>query len=110
MTPSGEVNCVETIFYNTDGAYPNGELIKGPTDIYMEQLPLVVPSTYGTIFKISLSGDFTVIKHLVYTDGAHPYGHLTLASDGNFYGISYNGGSTGAGAIFKLTPGRCLFS
>lgn len=105
MTPAGEITILRQLVYATDGGYPYGELIKG-ADGYLYGLTAAGgTNTYGTIFKISTSGDFTVIRHLAYADGANPHGHLTLASDGNFYGITYSGGSTGAGAIFKLTPG-----
>src|ERR1051326_4297549 len=32
-----------------------------------------------------------------------PYGGLVLGSDGNFYGTTENGGSTGAGTVFRIT-------
>ena len=30
---------------------------------------------------------------------------LLLASDGNYYGVTYQGGANGFGSIIKLTPG-----
>jgi uncharacterized repeat protein (TIGR03803 family) len=40
------------------------------------------------------------------TDGAYPYGGLIQASDGNLYGANQGGGnSTGAGTLFKISPG-----
>jgi uncharacterized repeat protein (TIGR03803 family) len=41
-------------------------------------------------------------------DGAYPYSSLLLASDGNFYGTTYGGGTHNAGAVFKLTPGGSI--
>ncbi len=39
------------------------------------------------------------------TSGGHPYGALTLAPDGNFYGTSQNfGGTNDQGTAFKMTP------
>ncbi|MEO7716919.1 MAG: choice-of-anchor tandem repeat GloVer-containing protein [Capsulimonas sp.] len=43
----------------------------------------------------------------VANDGRVPYGRLVLASDGNFYGTTFQGGSTpspGFGTVFKMTP------
>lgn len=40
--------------------------------------------------------------------GVHPSGNLLLASDGNFYGVSYGsygaGDANSAGSVFKITP------
>ncbi|HEX5151209.1 MAG TPA: choice-of-anchor tandem repeat GloVer-containing protein [Parafilimonas sp.] len=105
MSASGQMTMLKQFFYTKDGAYPDGELVKGPDGYLYGMTVAGGTNTYGTIFKISVTGDFSVIKHFNFsTDGAHPHGHLTLASDGNFYGITYSGGSTGAGTIFKLTP------
>ena len=38
------------------------------------------------------------------TDGANPDGSLLQATDGNFYGTTANGGVSGNGTVFKLTP------
>jgi uncharacterized repeat protein (TIGR03803 family) len=38
------------------------------------------------------------------TDGKQPYGSLVLDSAGNFYGTTSNGGSSGYGVVFELTP------
>ncbi|MBV9961352.1 MAG: T9SS type A sorting domain-containing protein [Parafilimonas sp.] len=105
MTPNGKMTMLKQLYYTQDGAYPDGELVKG-NDGYLYGLTSAGgANSYGTIFKISASGsNFSVIKHLNFaTDGANPHGHLTLASDGNFYGITYSGGTNGGGTIFKLT-------
>jgi uncharacterized repeat protein (TIGR03803 family) len=41
------------------------------------------------------------------TDGSKPYARLVQATDGNFYGTTYQGGA-GAGTVFKITPGGTL--
>jgi uncharacterized repeat protein (TIGR03803 family) len=37
-------------------------------------------------------------------DGASPYAALIQATDGNFYGTAYDGGTAGVGTVFKMTP------
>jgi uncharacterized repeat protein (TIGR03803 family) len=59
---------------------------------------------YGTIFKITPAGAFTVLHNFSFTDGAGPQGGLSLALDGNFYGTTYQGGATSHGTIFRITP------
>ncbi len=60
----------------------------------------------GIVFSISPEGAQTILYNFCQqpgcTDGAYPE-WLTQASDGNLYGETYNGGSAGAGTIFKIT-------
>lgn len=63
----------------------------------------------GTVFKITSVGKLTTLHEFVFTDGAGPEnGGLIEATDGNFYGTTYNGGnptcSGGCGTVFKITP------
>ena len=60
----------------------------------------------GVVFKITSSGDQTVLYNFDGgTDGACPEGGLTLGTDGNFYGTTYQGGANlNSGTIFKITP------
>jgi uncharacterized repeat protein (TIGR01451 family) len=52
---------------------------------------------FGTIFKATSSGDFTVLHAFDYTDGSSPIASLIQAADGNFYGTTYFGGAFGQG-------------
>ena len=59
---------------------------------------------YGTIFKVTSAGTLTVLHSLSSaTDGANCYGSLVRGSDGLFYGITYGGGTSSGGTIFKIT-------
>ena len=60
----------------------------------------------GTVFRISASGSYNVVHHFSGTGGAaaQPAAGLIQASNGNFYGTSYQGGSAGTGSIFRMTP------
>jgi uncharacterized repeat protein (TIGR03803 family) len=62
------------------------------------------PSNDGTLFKMSTSGDVTMLYSFSGSDGAGPYGGLIQASDGNFYGTTEKGGPTGDGTVFRMTP------
>ena len=47
---------------------------------------------------------FTTLHSFVINEGASPYGGLTQGSDGNFYGTTEQGSSSGMGTVFKMTP------
>jgi uncharacterized repeat protein (TIGR03803 family) len=61
-------------------------------------------SALGTAFQLTLAGKITPWsfdgKGI---GGVFPYSGLTLGTDGNFYGTTYEGGSSGAGTVFKVT-------
>src|SRR4051812_14604130 len=63
------------------------------------------PQGRGTAFSMNTSGaNFSVIKG--FEDwGKAPNGDLLLGDDGNFYGMTYTGGTyTYPGTIFMMTP------
>jgi len=62
----------------------------------------------GTAFKLTPGGKLTVIYNFTSTTG-QPSSGLTLGSNGNFYGATFNGGTGtactgGCGTLFELTP------
>jgi uncharacterized repeat protein (TIGR03803 family) len=60
----------------------------------------------GALFQITPAGKLKNIHNFTgnNNDGAFPQGGVTLGTDGNFYGTTYEGGSVTAGAVFKVTP------
>ena len=66
---------------------------------------------YGTVFMIKTNGAFTTLYSFgsitnstgVPLDGGNPFSSLVQASDGNFYGTAYDGGSCSYGTLFKVT-------
>jgi uncharacterized repeat protein (TIGR03803 family) len=64
----------------------------------------VTGGTDGSLFKISVGGKFTTLHIFSGADGSNPQGGLTLGIDGNYYGTTTSGGTSGAGTLFKVTP------
>jgi uncharacterized repeat protein (TIGR03803 family) len=62
----------------------------------------------GTVFKITTSGTLTTIYSFCAkskcADGSVPNGGLVLGTDGNFYGMTFTGGTLNAGTVYKITP------
>jgi uncharacterized repeat protein (TIGR03803 family) len=49
-------------------------------------------------------GTLTTLHSFGFSDGAYPEGGLVQASDGNLYRITYEGGVSGYGTVFKISP------
>ncbi len=100
-----------------DGIHPNGSLVQGSDGNFYgmtsrggKQDYSIGGSTdagisdYGTIFRLTPSGSFTVLHCFDHSaTGASPQGSLIQGSDGNFYGMTSQGGTYGGGTIFKVT-------
>jgi uncharacterized repeat protein (TIGR03803 family) len=110
MTPSGKVTTLHS-FEQTDGDNPISPLVQGTdgnfygTVSYGGKHP-----NFGTIFKITPSGKFTTLHNFDGTHGAYPYAGLIQATNGEFYGATYAGGSStacsfGCGTVFSLSVG-----
>ncbi len=57
----------------------------------------------GTVFKITNSGQESVLHSFVGTDGFGPVAGLVEDSAGNLYGTASSGGSAGWGTVFKIS-------
>jgi uncharacterized repeat protein (TIGR03803 family) len=96
---------------NTGGCFPYdfGQLTKG-MDGYLYGTASTGGRGNGTVFKVSRDGSkyFDLWYFDGKTTGAFPYGALTAASDGNFYGVTSAGGSHNYGTLFRITPSGSL--
>jgi uncharacterized repeat protein (TIGR03803 family) len=102
---NADANYVEaSLLQTSDGSFYGTAILGGP-------YPLG-----GGVFRLAPNGDlFTLYNFCTQpncTDGAEPYGGLIQASDGNFYGTTFAGGTggcsdgevPGCGTVFRLTP------
>lgn len=64
---------------------------------------------FGTVFKITTNGTFTILVSFDNTNGSNPQAGLIQASDGNFYGTTQVGPSY-LGSIYQMTPAGVLTS
>jgi uncharacterized repeat protein (TIGR03803 family) len=106
ITPSGN----ETVLHafaksGTDGQTPYAGLIQGSDGNLYGTTYFGGANGFGTVFKVTPSGTETVLYSFAGgNDGEHPYAGVIQGSDGNFYGTTYQGGASGYGTVFKLTP------
>jgi uncharacterized repeat protein (TIGR03803 family) len=62
----------------------------------------------GTVFKATLAGVVTTLHVFAGgADGSYPFG-LVQGSDGNVYGTTFDGGTSGNGSIYKITTAGTL--
>jgi uncharacterized repeat protein (TIGR03803 family) len=89
----------------SDGETPYAGLIQGSDGNFYGTTYFGGASGFGTVFKVTPSGTETVLYSFAGgSDGEHPYAGVIQGSDGNFYGTTYQGGTSGNGTVFKLTP------
>src|SRR5215475_1046731 len=104
-------------FKGTNGAYPVGPLIQGQ-DVFLYGVTSQGGATFGsgacspygcgTVFKVAPNGTVTTLYSFCSqpncADGRSPFGGLALGLNGNFYGTTFQGGATGHGTVFEITP------
>jgi uncharacterized repeat protein (TIGR03803 family) len=106
ITPSG----TETVLHafaksGSDGQTPYAGLIQGSDGNLYGTTYFGGAGGLGTVFKVTPGGTETVLYSFAGgSDGEHPYAGVIQGSDGNFYGTTYQGGTSGYGTVFRLTP------
>jgi uncharacterized repeat protein (TIGR03803 family) len=114
ITPGGAVTtlysfCAESAC--ADGAEPEAGLIQAINgDLYGMTSSGGDPSgSFGTVFKITPGGALTTLYIFAGNfAGVEPTAELIQAANGDLYGTTYLGGVSGAGTIFRMTPGGSL--
>jgi len=96
----------------SDGAVPNAGLIQATDGNFYGTTNVGGNNNNGTVFKITPAGILTTIYRFCSLsgcqDGSNPSAGLLQASDGSFYGTTYNGGAYGGGIVFKMTKAGVL--
>jgi uncharacterized repeat protein (TIGR03803 family) len=106
ITPSG----TETVLHafpktGSDGETPYAGLIQGSDGNFYGTTYFGGANNLGAVFKVTPSGTETLLYSFAGgSDGEHPYAGVIQGSDGNFYGTTYQGGASGYGTVFEITP------
>jgi uncharacterized repeat protein (TIGR03803 family) len=94
-------------FDQTDGANPEAPLVQATNgNLYGTTLNGGnggYRGGSGTVFKITSSGVLTTLHSFNLTEGAYPYAGLVQATNGNFYGTTYDSVVHHGGTVFKIT-------
>ncbi|HEX4052367.1 MAG TPA: choice-of-anchor tandem repeat GloVer-containing protein [Steroidobacteraceae bacterium] len=107
LTPSGTQTILHTFpKTGSDGQEPYAGLVEGSDGNFYGTTYFGGSDGFGTVFKVTPGGAETVLYSFAGgTDAANPYSGLIQASDGNFYGTTYNGGAHGLGTVYEITAG-----
>jgi uncharacterized repeat protein (TIGR03803 family) len=98
----------ETVLYSftggSDGGFPIAGVIRDSTGNFYGTTNGGGASGAGVVFKIDISGNETVLYSFTGgSDGGFPlWVVLVRDSDGNLYGTTGGGGTSGAGVVFKV--------
>lgn len=109
LTPAGVLTTLYT-FNGTTECAPQG-LIQARDGNFYGTSSGDGFNSYGSIFKMTPAGVVTTL--LSFEDvphGGSPQANLIEGRDGNFYGTTWYGGTSGSGIVFKVTPTGILTS
>jgi uncharacterized repeat protein (TIGR03803 family) len=108
VTPKGIVTTLHN-FDGTHGQEPARGIIQGSDGNFYGTTAGGGINGGGVAFKLTPQGAITVLHNFpdpdYPNDGRDVYAGLVQATDGNFYGVTFYGGSAGDGIVFKMSPG-----
>ena len=119
LTLGGTLTTIAS-FDGGNGKNPEGRLAVGPDGALYGTTLIGGADDRGTVFRITSSGTLTTLFSFpalgafnskgvaVNTVGANPRAGLLLGADGNFYGTAYQGGASGYGTVFRMTPAGAI--
>jgi uncharacterized repeat protein (TIGR03803 family) len=114
VSTSGQKTLLHAFSGGTDGANPQADLVWDPAgNLYSTTAyggdPNCPnnPAGCGTVFKLNKYRKETVLYSFTGgTDGEYPQAGLVMDPTGNFLGVTYDGGASGFGTVFKLNKYR----
>jgi uncharacterized repeat protein (TIGR03803 family) len=89
-----------------DGIYPYGGVVLDSLGNLYGTTYQGGTNNYGVVFSVSAGGVETILHSFSGggTDGAHPSAALVMDGQGNLYGTTEAGGTSGYGIVYKLAP------
>ena len=112
LTPGGSLTTLVS-FNGTNGGNPYAAMVQDTNSgsFYGTTLIGGTNAGNGTVFKLTTNGTLTTLASFNSTNGANPYGKLTLTSNGNLYGTTYFGGTNNDhGTVFRINTNGVLTS
>jgi uncharacterized repeat protein (TIGR03803 family) len=111
ITAAGKLTTLHSFLGGADGDTPVSLLVQATDgNFYGTASYDGLHPNFGTIFKITPGGKLTTLHNFDSTDGSYPYAGMVQATNGEFYGATFAGGSSsacrfGCGTVFSLSVG-----
>jgi uncharacterized repeat protein (TIGR03803 family) len=101
---SGTETVLHSFAGSPDGAHPYAGLVMDNSGNLYGTTENGGASGRGTVFKADNTGTETVLHSFAggSSDGADPTARVILDANGNLYGTTFRGGSSGRGTVFEL--------
>lgn len=109
LTQVGTFNVLYSFAGTADGAYPYAGVIEGADGNFYGTTSQGGSAGAGTAYQLTRDGTLTVLY--VFSgaeDGGYPYAGVVQCQNGNLCGTTYQGGASGAGTVFRVTPAGSL--
>lgn len=92
--------------HGSQGRYPKGGLMLGFDGAMYGTTSDGGAHGVGTVFRVTTSGELSVMHDFdpALQEGARPTQTLTAGPDGNYYGVTNDGGALLQGALFRMAP------
>ena len=105
LAANGTLTTLVTLSFGDTGGYPKAGLMQGQDSNFYGTAAIGGTNSGGTAFQVMTNGTLTPLVSFSFGGNAanSPYAGLAQAKDGGLYGTTYQGGTNGYGAIFKLT-------
>lgn len=113
----------DTLAKNVEGMSPSSPLVEGADGKFYGTTSAGGVNGRGTIFRLNFDGTGFELVHtfsettadattglLKNAEGATPSAGLINGNDGFLYGVATQGGSTGHGTVFAMSPGGTTFT
>jgi len=103
LSATGQITLLYSFTGGVDGAGPRAVLVPDSDGNLYGTTVLGGGANYGVVFKLSSAGTETVLHSFTGgTDGEYPQAGVVRDPQGNLYGTTSNGGSSGWGIVFKV--------
>jgi uncharacterized repeat protein (TIGR03803 family) len=104
LDPAGNYTVLYS--FTLDGGYPRAGVIRDSVGNLYGTTSSGGTANAGVVYMLDTAGRETVLYSFTGypNDGGQPYAGVIRDSAGNLYGTTYDGGTSGAGVVYKLKP------